>query len=113
MALDSAYAGIVAMPLDLASLYRDIKEDQELLRSVMFGGGGVVRPPVGAWFGTCEVVLETLWGTNIKSFYGQSTAPTQAMATQQAKMSGLQQCQANLGGWLKCTVSGNCGAQRR
>jgi hypothetical protein len=110
--LDTAVSSILLMPFDVTNLYKDIKEDQTKLRTVLFGGNGG-RPDVGQWTGSCTVVLETAWGQDIRKFYGTSFAPTRAMATQQAKISALQQCNSRLGGWMKCTVSNSCGAARR
>jgi hypothetical protein len=71
-------------------------------------------PPPPEWDASCRVVLETLWGTDIQSFYGiarNEATPNRAVAD--ARNDGLAQCGAAQAGHVlfKCTVdNGQCAA---
>jgi len=67
------------------------------------------------WRGTCRVVLETLWGSDLSSYWGRGTSLNQNTAVQLARQDGLRQCEYNRANdnRLKCTVDTyNCSATR-
>lgn len=65
------------------------------------------------WVGTCEVVLETLWGDNVDKFYGVGEGRTQQEALVAAQRDGQNQCQAHRSNLTKCTLNNaNCSAHR-
>lgn len=74
------------------------------------GGGG------GLWLGDCRVVLETIWGTDLQSFYGRGRGASRQGAINEAREDGANQCTSSLrfGRLTRCTVDqGQCNAQRR
>ena len=74
--INTAKQAIFYTPYDIVDLIKDVREVHLRLRAVVLGGGIGPGPGPGPgsgfghWKGTCEVVLETVWGTNIKSFFG-------------------------------------------
>jgi hypothetical protein len=71
-------------------------------------------PPQQFWDASCRVVLETIWGADITSYYGtvrDETSPDRAV--QDARAIGQSECEsARNGAFLeKCTVdNGQCAA---
>ena len=66
------------------------------------------------WVGSCHVVRETVWGTNIEDYYGTARATSQVEATNLAREDGKWQCERELGNLQKCTVvEAACFAERQ
>lgn len=107
----AAESSINRMPYDIKDLLKDLKMFQNRLKNVVFNGGP--GGPAGKWTGSCEVVLETLWGTDVRSFYGQAKGQTRQVAKQKAKAKALNKCSYYSARMLKCTVNhSQCGASR-
>lgn len=68
------------------------------------------------WYGTCRVILETVWGDDLQNFWGRSVSSTQQRAVQLAQQEGVRQCEyQRYGDVLKrCTIDYNqCWATTR
>lgn len=67
------------------------------------------------WYGTCRVILETVWGDDLQSFWGRGISDTQQRALQLAQQDGLRQCEYQRYGdnFKRCTIDYNqCWATR-
>ncbi len=72
-------------------------------------------PGPGNWHGSCRVVLETIWGQDIREFFGAATAHTENDAIRAARQAGLNACERARSGddVHRCiTDTNNCFATR-
>jgi hypothetical protein len=93
--------------------YRQVHGLTEQLRRSFSPSGPRPRPRPPQWVGNCHVVLETVWGRNLRSYYGRGFGLTEQDAVAQARADGSRQCEQARGGDVlqKCTVDrGQCSA---
>jgi hypothetical protein len=102
------------LPRDIEESLRDAYWLLDELGEALENGRPGPGPGRGAWVGTCEVVLETIWGEDLQRFQGTGDGRTQSEAVANAQQDGMRQCQQHLnGGFTKCTVNrGNCVSER-
>lgn len=115
--LQTTAGSILFMPVDIRYSLQDVSQWQQALRQSLFGytggPGGPGGPGYGPYKATCEVVLETLWGSDLQKFYGRAVARNPQMAVAQAEREAMQQCGARRSGLTQCTVNRNhCGLTR-
>ncbi len=109
--LQSSASVIAAMPQDIAYLLRESQQLRRqlgrILRSIGGGGGGH-----GLLTAVCEVVLETIWGSDLERFYGRAVGHNPQQLIIAAEQQAMSQCVARRTGLTKCTVARNtCGIQ--
>jgi hypothetical protein len=57
------------------------------------GPGPGPGPAPDSWYGSCRIVLETIWGDDIRDFFGTATARTENEAIRAARQVGLNACE--------------------
>lgn len=104
--------GIYRLPYDIRDLNYDVDSAKRKLARLLRLGGGGPGPGPSRWVGTCTVVLETIWGSDLQKFFGHARGRSKHEALTFAKQDAMRQCQAQNGhGLTKCTVDqGQCRA---
>ncbi len=79
------------------------------------GPGPGPGPGPGNWQGSCRVVLETIWGQDVRDFIGAGSGRTESEAIRVARQAGLNACERARpdDNFHRCiTDSNNCFATR-
>lgn len=76
-----------------------------LRRQLNDGPGPGPGPRPGHYEATCRVVLETIFGNDIRDFYGFASAQSEAISINAARQDGQAQCNAARSGLMKCSVA--------
>jgi len=119
--LNQAIASINQIPArvsqDIQNVRMGYRQLQQAVNQNWGGGGGSGGGGGGGqgqWISDCRVVLETVWGSDIRDFYGRARGITQQRAVSAAREDGMRQCSyARQGLLTRCVVdNSNCGATR-